>query len=133
MFHFQKIMIIISILFLLLLNASCEPAIVSPIVNGYITWQNGEAHKYYENNDVIIINATKRACLDLGLKIKKNIRSRYYYNIIATSKNDFNIKIKKINKNISKVSIRIDFMGDKPFSEFIYKKIDEEIPRIVYY
>ena len=42
------------------------------------------------------------------------------------------VTIKKIEGNVSKVSIRVDVIGDKPYAELLYKRIDDELNVIVF-
>lgn len=105
--------------------------LVSPISTGIVYWANGEAHKYYENDTEIIYRAVKHVMDDLEQKI-------YYdephigikYKIIAGNNNRFSIRIDKIDKDICRMNIRINYLGDKNFAELIYKKIDEKLNTI---
>jgi hypothetical protein len=47
---------------------------------------------------------------------------------LSVGENDrFKVKIIKIEENITRVSIRVNFMGDKPYAELLYKHIDNEL------
>lgn len=102
--------------------------IVSPITTGIVYWVNGEAHKYYKNDVETIYRATHRVLASLEQKIShENRDAGKKYKIIAGNRNRFAIRIDKIDKDICRMNIRINFMGDKDFAELIYKEIDKQI------
>jgi hypothetical protein len=87
-------------------------------------WQEGEAQKYYNEQPKTIYRATKMALKDLNLKIKSD---RVYQNghlITAGETDKFKIFVREVRPNITEVKIRVNFMGDKPYAELIYKSID---------
>lgn len=105
----------------------CNPQLlIGPAVTGVIYWVNGEAHQYYEQNTEIVYRATKRALNDLNLPITKDVKDRNGHSIIAGSEDRFSIKIQP-TEHFSKLSIRINVLGDKDYAELIYKKVDENI------
>jgi hypothetical protein len=107
--------------------------IVAPLVGIGVEWYKNEAHKYYNHNSDIVYRATKRACKDMDFFIiSDEIEEDGNFFIKAGNKSYFKIKIKKIEENVSKVSIRVDTMGDKPYAELIYKRIDDELNVIVF-
>lgn len=114
------------LLFLSLFFASgCTVApFVSPIVTGIVMWSGGEANKYYDADSVRTYRSTKMALRELGIPITKDEPRKDGYRIVAGDSNRFNITIKKVNPHITLVSIRVNFMGDKPFAELVYKTID---------
>lgn len=101
--------------------------LISPIVTGVIYWVNGEAHKYYEHEPDTVYRSTKHALRELDQEIKKDVKNNDQYEIIAGNENRFSITIQKADKNITKLNIRINYLGDKEFAELIYKKVDEQI------
>jgi len=100
---------------------------VSPIINGIIAWKEGEAHKYYGHNTDTILRATKHALTKMNLPISKEETKSSGYYLVAGNNNRFKIKIHKVENEITKLSIRINFMGDKPYAELFYKNVDKEI------
>jgi hypothetical protein len=46
---------------------------------------------------------------------------------LLEAKTPFKIEIKKVQSNITEVKIRVNFLGDKPYAELIYKKIDSNL------
>jgi len=107
--------------------------IAAPLVGIGVEWYKNEAHKYYNHNSDIVYRATKRACKDMDFFIiSDEIEEDGNFFIKAGNRDYFKIKIKKIEENVSKVSIRVDFMGDKPYAELIYKRIDDELNVIIF-
>ena len=106
---------------------------ISPIVTGVVIWIQGEAHKYYANDSDTLYRATKRSLNQLNIPIKRDDppKDGNYY-IIAGEGERFKIKIKRIHPEITKVSVRINIMGDKPYAELLYKQIDNQVRIIVF-
>lgn len=103
--------------------------IVSPVITGYATWKSGEASKYYESSHTRIYNAVKRNCEKLQYKIskEKKLKNDCDYIVAEGENHTFKITIVPVQPNITQVKIRIDFMGDKPYAELFYKKLDEQL------
>jgi len=104
---------------------------VSPIVSGVVMWIEGEAHKYYSNDSATVYRAVKRACAELNYEISRDDppeEGDYY--LLAGSKDRFKINIREVEQDITKLSVRVNFMGDKPYAELLYKKVDAELSTI---
>lgn len=100
---------------------------ITPIVTGVVMWQEGEAHKYYEYNADTIFRASKRALEKMNLEVKEAEQDGTDYSMIGGNNNKFSIKISQIEPEITKLSLRINFMGDKNYAELFYKHVDEEV------
>lgn len=97
-------------------------------------WKEGEAHKYYKSDSGTVYRAAQRALEDMELPTSSDDppnQGNYY--IIAGANNRFKIKVVRIEKNITKLSVRVNFMGDKPYAELFYKNVDYQINIIEYY
>jgi hypothetical protein len=96
-------------------------------------WKEGEATKYYKVCNTTVYNAVKRSCKNLGYKIEEeqDTKDGGKY-ILAKSKSKFKIRVEPVEENITRVKIRIDFMGDKPYAELLYHEIDKELCIIEY-
>lgn len=119
-------------IFAFTLTAGCGPEIfIAPIVSGVIAWSEGEAHKYYTYDSDTIYRVAKSTLSEMGLEISKDdvLENNHYY-IIAGENDKFKITITPYEPEISKLSIRVNFMGDKPYAELFYKKLDENISTI---
>jgi len=117
----------LSLLFLVVLIGCGPEILIAPIINGAVYWLEGEAQKYYTQDTDVLYRATKRACLELQHSIETDEHEESNYYIVAGGNNRFKIKIRQVEKGITEVRIRVDFMGDKPYAELIYKKIDDQL------
>lgn len=102
--------------------------IVSPITSGIVYWINGEAHKYYKNDIDTVYRSANRVLVEMEQRISyEETKPGKKYKIIAGNNNRFAIRIDKIDKDICRMNIRINYIGDKPFAELIYKEIDKQL------
>ncbi len=110
----------------------CEAVpFVGPIVTGVVMWVEGEAHKYYNNDTDVLYRATKRSLRELNIPITKDRPGNNgNYHIVAGDEDRFSINIRRAKQGISEVKIRVNFMGDKPYAEMIYSRIDTSLDRI---
>ena len=101
---------------------------ISPIATGIITWTNGESHKYYNEEAYSLYRSVKNSLYEMNFPIKKDdLYKKDGYYLIAGDKDKFKITIRKVRFNITEVKIRINFLGDKPYADLIYKKIDSNL------
>jgi hypothetical protein len=118
---------------LILLFIGCEAALlISPAIQAYVTWKDGEAYKYYNYNFETSYRATEKALHDLNYTITKNELTKKGYYFLATANDQFKINVESKEKNVTCIRIRINFMGDKPYAELIYKAIDDNLNIIEY-
>jgi hypothetical protein len=128
----------ISLLFLLIIGiiftAGCELApFIGPAVNIYVAWAEGEAHAYYVTDGKTAYGAVKRALRELDYPITTdddNGDGQYY--LVADSRDRFKITVEQVEPYVTQISIRINFMGDKPYAELIYQKLEAELDVIDY-
>jgi len=125
--------IIIGTLFAIAISLSTVGCIspidpVGPLISLGIAWMEGEAHKYYPHNSDVVYRAVKRACNKLGYVITRDDPpdDGYYY-LVAGGNDRFKIKVSVVEANISRLSVRINFMGDKPYTELLYQQVDREV------
>ena len=129
----MKRFIILCIISIFLTGCGAE-TILGPIATGFIMWQEGEAHKYYKSDSGTVHRAVKRTLEDMGLSISRDdLPDQGDYYVIAGNNNRFKIKIVRIEKNITKLSVRINFMGDKDYAELFYKNVDYQTNIIEYH
>jgi hypothetical protein len=105
---------------------------VSAIVQGYVMWKDGEATKYYNTDIDTTYRSLKHATDKLNLKIvtdNQNKDKKGYYLVIG-DKDKFKVKIIPTKNNVTQIKIRINFMGDKPYAELLYKEIDNNLNTI---
>ena len=103
------------------------PDVISPIVQAYVKWKEGEAFKYYNWDVRTVYNATKRALDDLGYEVTTDEPYGEGYYIIAGNGDQFKIWIELKDNNTCALRIRVNFMGDKPYAEMIYRNVDNQI------
>jgi hypothetical protein len=123
---------------------------ISAVVYGVVAWKEGEAQKYYPYSTDIVQRATHIALKDMGLSDevekteadsppkrrwgsrRQKVEVKESLDIKAGGKNKFKIKVEEVDKNITRLSVRVNFMGDKPYAELFYKKVDDNIGVIVF-
>lgn len=113
------------VLFLALFFTGCQiTPFIAPVITGIVIWKDGEATKYYTETIDVTYRHTKSALRDLTIPIKADKSSGKSYQITAGDRNKFRILIQEISPSITKVSIRINFLGDKSYADLVYKAID---------
>lgn len=105
-------------------GCSVVPFVQGPIVTGIIMWKQGEARKFYNEELDVMHRSTKHALEDLSHKIFKDESSKDGFYIVAGDRDKFKIHIKTIKAKITEVRIRINIMGDKPYADLLYGRID---------
>jgi hypothetical protein len=132
--------IVCLVLFLSLFISGCGTGIgtfVSPIVSGaaggYIYWKGGEAIKYYDYDSKIINKSACRAFKQMGLPVtKQQKKGENGFYIIAGDKDRFKVQVTPAQDNITRVTVRVNFLGDKPYVELFYKYLDDQINVVDY-
>lgn len=122
----QKIFKIV-ILSALVLNTGCSnfnP--VTPIITLGIFWYQGEAQKYYATEQQALIEATKKVLEEFKLPIITEESKDNVFYIKAGDDDKFKIKISDVRENVSKLSIRVNTFGDKPYAEMIFRHVDKQ-------
>lgn len=106
-------------------GCAAAPMLISPIVTGVVMWNDGEAHKYYNEEAHTLYRATKTSLKELDHLILKDesLKGGGYY-IVAGNDDKFKIVIRQVKPHITEVKIRINLMGDKPYAELVYGQID---------
>lgn len=118
----KKFMLFFVLLFAV---AGCQVApFVGPIVTGVVMWKNGEATKYYNEESGPMYRHTKAALRELNIPITRDEAEKNGHYIVAGDKDRFKIHVTQVRPHITKVSIRVNFLGDKSFAELVYKTID---------
>jgi len=121
----KKLLLFASLCLPIFAGCTAAPLLISPIVTGVIMWKDGEAHKYYNEEAHTLYRATKTSLKELDHPIIKEepYRDGGYY-IVAGEGDKFKITIRQVKPHITEVKIRINFMGDKPYAELVYRQID---------
>ena len=100
------------------------------IVQLGVYWYEGDAHKYYHNDQATMEKAVRGALKELKIPLKEKVSiapdPHPTIQIMAGDTKKFNIRIKYVNDGVSLVSIRVNTFGDHPLAELIYKYIDKQ-------
>lgn len=99
---------------------------ISMIATVGVYWIEGEAHKYYNTDQTVIVRALKETLAELKIPIRKESSDDNHIYIKAGDGNDdrFSITVLRVKPEITKLSIRVNIMGDHPFAEMIYRHVD---------
>lgn len=98
---------------------------IGPIMQLGIMWYEGEAQKYYATPQEKIHYAVKDVLAEFKFPIKQESVSGETIYIKAGDDDRFKIKITSVRENVTKLSIRVNIMGDKPYAEMIYRHVDK--------
>ncbi len=120
----KKLLIFLCLYLPFFAGCASAPLIISPIVTGVIMWNDGEAHKYYNEESLVLYRATKTSLKELGHPILKDERKNGNYYISAGENDKFSIVIRQVKPRITEIKIRVNFLGDKPYAELVYSQID---------
>jgi hypothetical protein len=99
---------------------------VTPIMTLGILWYQGEAQKYYATEQLALVEATKNVLNEFKLPIKSEVVEDNLVIIKAGDDDKFKIKIADVRENVSKLSIRVNTFGDKPYAELIFRHVDSQ-------
>lgn len=121
----KKLLILMCLFNIFLSGCAAAPFVLTPVVTGVVMWSEGEAHKYYNEELGTIYRSAKKSLRELDLQIteEKTTENGGYY-LVAGDKDRFKVTIRQVKPHICEVSIRINFMGDKPYAELVYTQID---------
>lgn len=99
---------------------------IGPAVQGYIYWKEGEARKYFKRTPQDVYSAIKLTVLnDLKHEVVSEMRLNGYDMITRSQNHKFHIHVEQTDPMISVCKVRIDFMGDKPYAELLYRSMDK--------
>lgn len=99
---------------------------IGPIIQIGIYWLEGEAHKYYATDQQTLHQATKTVLAEFKLPILNESVKGNTIHMKAGDGDKFKIKIVAVRQGVSKLSIRVNTFGDKPYAEMIYRHIDKQ-------
>lgn len=105
-------------------------SITQTVVQGYILWKEGEAAKYYHREPEAVTKACRDAVIKLGFVIEKDGPSPLgdgHVMTVQSQNHKFGIRIREADPGITVCKIRVDFMGDKPYAELIFRTMDEPL------
>lgn len=97
---------------------------IGPIIQIGIMWKQGEATKYYNTDQATLLKATKDALTELDLPVTREEADGHTVYLRAGTDDRFKVKVTHVNNKVSKLSIRVNVMGDKPFAELVFRHVD---------
>lgn len=123
----QKLLKIAMLVLIMIGCSNVNP--LGPIMTIGILWHQGEAQKYYAAEHEDLIQATKNVLEKFKLPIiSEEVKENTFF-IKAGDDDKFKIKIVAVRENVSKLAIRVNTFGDKPYAELIFRHVDEQ-PKI---
>lgn len=107
--------------------AGCSYLIpIGPIVQLGVYWMNREAQKYYNVDQEKMYVAVRNVLNELEFPITEVDQEDEIWVIKADADDRFRIKLNPVRHNITKVTILVNTLGDKPYAEMIYRHIDSQ-------
>lgn len=100
---------------------------LSAAASGVVYWINGEAVKYYDCDAETINQAAQQAFKQMELPVKNDTAKKQGFNIVAGDKDRFTVNIVQVQNNITKVKVRVNFLGDKNYVYLFYQHLDDQI------
>ena len=124
---------LICLMFIASLSGCGFIPIIGPVINAYVVWHAGEGHAYYAADSKTAYKAVKRATEHFDYAIHTDdVRGDGSYYLEVGNNDRFKITITPVEEYITRVSIRINFMGDKPYAELIYLELQDQMDVIDY-
>lgn len=145
----RKLLLVVAML--LGVVAGCEflnP--IGPAIQLGIYWMEGEAHKYYNADQKTTLAGLKASLAELEIPVTEETESDGVVHLRAGGKmfvsddtgprrlgfkaekvelkgeDRFKIKVTVVKPRTTKVSIRANVFGDKPYCELIYRTLDRQ-------
>lgn len=113
--------------FLAVLLAGCEfVGAIGAITSVGVFWMNREAHKYYNTELDTMEDSVRKVLDEMEIPIEKEYMSGESMVFKADANDRFRITLNPVRYNITKVSILVNTLGDKPYAEMIYRHIDAQ-------
>lgn len=121
---------------------------VGPIISLGIYWKNGEAVKYYNTDQRTLVNALKASLQELDIPVNEETERDGTVVIRAggavfvgdaggpldhkprtvhlRQEDRFKIKVSAVKPKTTKLSIRVNTFGDRPYAEMVFRHVDAQ-------
>lgn len=119
-----KLLLILALSLGMLTGCGIDP--IGPIIQLGVFWMNREANKYYNTPQDDLYKATRNALNELEFPVEEVENDGEIIVIHADANDRFRIKLNPVRHNVTKVSILVNTLGDKPYAEMIYRHIDSQ-------
>lgn len=118
----------LALVFVLCLGlVGCEfLAPIGPMISIGIFWMNREAHKYYATPMSTMETSVRTVLTELKMTVDEEYKDGDVLHFKVREDSKFHIKLNPVRDNVTKVSILVDTLGDKPYAEMIYRHIDAQ-------
>lgn len=99
---------------------------LGPILQIAVMWKQGEATKYYNTEQRQILAATRAAFEELGLPITSESEDGRTINMMVGDDDQFKVKVVAVRDKVTKLSIRVNTFGDRPYAEMVFRHVDKQ-------
>jgi len=96
---------------------------------GYTIWKGGEATKYFNHDLEATYQAVKQSAEQMKLETSPLPPLGIGYALETKSENLLQINVLPVEKNVTKVTIRISLLGDKHITEYFYKTVEDNLAK----
>ena len=100
---------------------------VSAAYQGYTVWKGSEATKYFTHDLEATYQAVKQSAKQMKLETSTLPPMGEGYALETKGENPLQIYVLPVGKNVTKVTIMISLLGDKKFTEFFYKTVEDNL------
>lgn len=101
---------------------------IGPLFSLGVMWYDGEAKKYYNTDQKTIDASVKFALKELEIPFTEEKTDGNTISIRAGGNGEdrFKIKIVMVKPHTTRLAIRVNIMGDKPYAEMIFRHVDNQ-------
>ena len=114
----------------------CAAAPLSPFFpyigssyQGYTIWEGRQSIRYYGSDLDTTYQAIKLSCEKLKLETVQNPVNENDRSLKTEGNHSMRITVLPAEANLTKVIITIELFGDKPYVEFFFKTVEDNIPK----
>ncbi|HVO65543.1 MAG TPA: DUF3568 family protein [Syntrophales bacterium] len=96
---------------------------------GFTIWEARQSTRYYASDLDTTYQAVKRSCEQLKLETVQNPEYENDRSLKTEGNHPMRITVLPAETNLTKVIIKIELLGDKPYVEFFFKTVEDNIPK----
>jgi len=140
----KRMILIVSLFLAASLMSGCVAAPLIPVLGassqiipvvgvsyeGYTVWKGRESTRYYATDLDTTYQAVKKATEQLRIEtVIQNSASENGHSLETKGNHPMQIDVSEIEKNLTKVVVTIELLGDKQYVELFYRTVDDNIPK----
>jgi len=129
----RKVLCIVALMIAISFFSGCAVAPLIPLIGGayqgYTVWKGSEATKYFSHDLETTYQAVKQSAKQMKLGISTLSPPGKGYALETAGENHLQIDVVPVEKNVTKVMIRVSLLGDKQFTEFFYKTVEDNLAK----